>query len=156
MRSTSTSTIGATSELLVAADLLRRGFEVFRAVSPTCSCDLGVLRDGRFLRVEVKTVRKSERGAGSVSADVSRFDILACAVWGGHGEEGVCYVAPDGSPVDGLPFDRSVFLAPKGAEGASRMRDCAHCKQPFPRRRARSAFCTKQCYDNAYSASRAT
>lgn len=51
----STGTTGAISELAVATDLLRRGFEVFRSLSPTASCDLAILRGDRFLRVEVKT-----------------------------------------------------------------------------------------------------
>jgi len=46
---------GAISELRVAADLLDKGFEVFRALSPHCSCDLAVLEDGKLARVEVKT-----------------------------------------------------------------------------------------------------
>ena len=39
------ATIGAISELMVSADLLKKGYEVFRAVSPSCSCDLAILRD---------------------------------------------------------------------------------------------------------------
>lgn len=50
-----TGTIGAISELVISADLLRRGFAVFRAVSPSCSCDLAVLKDGKLFRVEVTT-----------------------------------------------------------------------------------------------------
>jgi len=38
------STVGAMAELCVAADLLRHGFEVFRAVSPHSTCDLAVLK----------------------------------------------------------------------------------------------------------------
>lgn len=49
------STIGAISEILVSADLLSYGCEVFRAMSPSCSCDLAVLYKNRLYRVEVKT-----------------------------------------------------------------------------------------------------
>ena len=53
---------GTISELLIAADLLRRGFDVFRAVSQSCSCDLAVLRDGKLYRIEVKTATRSISG----------------------------------------------------------------------------------------------
>ena len=51
----SPSTVGAISELLVSADLMKKGFEVFRALSPSCSCDLIAAKKGRLLRVEVRT-----------------------------------------------------------------------------------------------------
>ena len=35
-----TGDIGAMHEMMVATDLLRRGWEVFRSVSPSSSCDL--------------------------------------------------------------------------------------------------------------------
>ncbi len=53
-----TSDRGAISELAVAVDLMYRGFEVFRALSPASSCDLIIYRDGKALRVEVKTDRR--------------------------------------------------------------------------------------------------
>jgi hypothetical protein len=49
------STVGALSELIIASDLLRRHYEVFRSVSPSCSCDLIALRNGVSLRIEVRT-----------------------------------------------------------------------------------------------------
>lgn len=54
-RPLSTGTAGALSELIVACDLMKRGFHVFRALSPSCECDLAILRDGSFRRVEVTT-----------------------------------------------------------------------------------------------------
>ncbi len=51
----STSTKGAISELVVAADLLDRGYSVFRSVSPNSPIDLVVLKSGRLQKVEVKT-----------------------------------------------------------------------------------------------------
>jgi hypothetical protein len=53
------STVGAISELIVCVDLLAKGYEVFRAVSPACSCDLAILKDKQLLRVEVKTGYKN-------------------------------------------------------------------------------------------------
>lgn len=48
-------TTGAIAELIVCADLLKRGFEVFRSVSPSCSCDLAIMKDKKLVRVEVTT-----------------------------------------------------------------------------------------------------
>jgi hypothetical protein len=51
----SASTIGAISELAVCADLLSKGYDVFRSVSPGAQCDLIAQKDGNLIRVEVKT-----------------------------------------------------------------------------------------------------
>lgn len=56
------STVGAIGELLVCTDLLRRGYEVFRSVSPNCSCDLAVLKNGTLLRIEVRTGHRAANG----------------------------------------------------------------------------------------------
>lgn len=50
-----TSTTGALSEFVVSIDLARKGFEVFRAIDPAASCDLVVLKGGRFYRIEVRS-----------------------------------------------------------------------------------------------------
>ena len=51
----SKSALGAASELDVCSDLLRRGYEVFRSVNSSCSCDLIAMKDKKILRIEVKT-----------------------------------------------------------------------------------------------------
>lgn len=51
----STGTSGAIAELLAGADLLQRGFAVFRALSPSSPCDLAILYDGKLLGIEVRT-----------------------------------------------------------------------------------------------------
>ena len=53
---------GAFCELVVAADLMRQGFEVFRALSPGSPCDLAVLWGARLLRVEVRTAYRTPAG----------------------------------------------------------------------------------------------
>lgn len=73
-------TTGAVSELRVAADLLERGYEVFRAVSPSCSCDLAVLKDGKLVRVEVRTGYESPTGRRHLGISLDerhRYDIAA-------------------------------------------------------------------------------
>jgi hypothetical protein len=52
----SSSAIGARSELVACAELMRLGFHVYRCESPTAPFDLVAYRDGRCLRVEVKSV----------------------------------------------------------------------------------------------------
>jgi hypothetical protein len=52
-----TGTIGALSELIVCSDLLQRGYEVFRAVSPSCSTDLIASKNDNIFKVEVRTGR---------------------------------------------------------------------------------------------------
>jgi hypothetical protein len=51
----STPVIGIIAEHRVIVDLLTRGYDVFHAASPACSCDLAVLKNGNLLRVEVTT-----------------------------------------------------------------------------------------------------
>ena len=62
-------------ELLVSADLLKKGYEVFRALSPGCSCDLVAMKNEKLIRVEVKTRQKSQ---GSFSFKTKKkADLLA-------------------------------------------------------------------------------
>lgn len=59
----SKNAIGAAHELMVCADLVRRGFHVFRAVSPDTPCDIIALRsDCQTFRVEVKTAQRQPGG----------------------------------------------------------------------------------------------
>jgi len=76
----SSGTMGAVSELRVAADLLLRGYEVFRSVSPSASCDLAVLRNGRLLRIEVRTSVYRRDGNVQLRHDNIRADIVANVV----------------------------------------------------------------------------
>src|SRR6266550_2146551 len=65
----SSGDIGASYELLVSAELMQRGFDVFRNLSPNGPVDLVVYRDGKLLRVQVK---------GSPHAfDAEKYDVLA-------------------------------------------------------------------------------
>lgn len=73
-----TATTGAISELVIAVDLMKSGYSVFRALSPACHCDLAVLRDGKLCRVEVKTAYLSATGKITYPAPLSdRYDVLA-------------------------------------------------------------------------------
>jgi len=54
-REISTSTIGAAAELRVCAHLLELGYEVFRSMSPNCTCDMVIGKGGIAASVEVKS-----------------------------------------------------------------------------------------------------
>ena len=75
-----TGTVGAIQELRVGADLLMKGYEVFRAMSPCASCDLMILKDKKMLRVEVRT--GYERPNKTLTYFNKRFnaDIMAVAL----------------------------------------------------------------------------
>lgn len=55
-------TTGAVSELMVSVDLLKKGYAVFRALSPACFCDLIAIKNEETLLVEVRTGYKSKDG----------------------------------------------------------------------------------------------
>lgn len=57
----SRSTKGSIGELIACAELMRRGFHVFRCESPNAPFDLVAYRDGQCQRVEVKTITFTER-----------------------------------------------------------------------------------------------
>ena len=78
-------TTGAINELLVATDLMKRGVGVFRALSPSCQCDLVALVDGKLLRVEVTTGYRGPKSRELTwpSKDKNRFEVLAVVERGG-------------------------------------------------------------------------
>lgn len=50
-----TGTVGAIAELMVSADLMRQGFEVFRAMSPSSNCDVLATRGEEVRKYEIRT-----------------------------------------------------------------------------------------------------
>lgn len=60
-------TAGAISEILVSADLMAKGYAVFRALSMSCFCDIISIKDKNIYRIEVRTGYIS--GSGTVSFD---------------------------------------------------------------------------------------
>lgn len=72
--------IGAASELIVAADLVAKGHEVYRALNPQGNCDLLCMLGEQPIRIEVKTARYEKSGtlvAGNLKGREGRFDVLA-------------------------------------------------------------------------------
>lgn len=80
-RGKTSATTGAISELRVAVDLLAKGYDVFRALSPNCPCDLAILKGERLLRVEVRTTFISTAGklykAKNKRDDMNSIDVYA-------------------------------------------------------------------------------
>ena len=73
----SSSSQGAAGELIVCADLLRKGYGVFRSVSPHCAFDIIAYRNGAFDRIEVRTRRLNNDGGSSCPPGENRADVYA-------------------------------------------------------------------------------
>lgn len=74
---------------MVSADLLKKGYSVFRSVSPSCSCDLIAMKDKKVLRVEVKSGYKNKDGKiQSQKGKQVDYDILAIVL---HKENIILY-----------------------------------------------------------------
>ncbi len=85
----SPGTIGAISELIVAADLMKNGFEVYRALSPSSDCDLIAIkgeeirkyevRSGRYYRLsngKIKITKSEQQKKGKLMAILTHSDGL--------------------------------------------------------------------------------
>lgn len=94
---------GARHELLVCADLMGKGFEVFRAVAPH-TCDLAILQGKILYRVEVTTayIRTAQTGKQTLyhpRKNSDQFDILARILMDGT----ITYVPDLPSPANAIP-----------------------------------------------------
>lgn len=79
-----TGTTGAIHELNVCSDLLKKGYHVYRAVSPSAVCDLVILGEFKLLKIEVTTGHRTANcGIVHPKKDFSKFDILAIALHDG-------------------------------------------------------------------------
>lgn len=78
-----TGMIGATNELVASVDLMRKGWEVYRSLSPTTSSDLVIKKDQYLLTVDVKTGKINRlTGALGVCKGKLRSHIMAVVVKG--------------------------------------------------------------------------
>lgn len=55
-------TVGALNELKVSVDLMAKGYEVYRALSPSSSCDVLALKDKVLYAFEVRTAYRNKAG----------------------------------------------------------------------------------------------
>jgi len=76
------ATTGAISELIVSVNLLQKGYEVYRALSPACSCDLAIFRKGTLLQIEVRTGYRNKLNGKIETKRRHTADILAIVVNG--------------------------------------------------------------------------
>jgi hypothetical protein len=99
-----TASTGAISELFVASELLKEGFQVYRNVAATGCPDLiGIRPDGRMVRIEVKTGTMSTRMDGSKGpvyfsmrkGEKERFDVIAVV-----SKDGISFFDSQVNPVD--------------------------------------------------------
>lgn len=58
----SSGTTGAISELKASSFLMENGYSVFRALSPSCFCDIIAIKGKETIKIEVRTGYKSESG----------------------------------------------------------------------------------------------
>jgi hypothetical protein len=72
-----TGNIGTIGELGVAADLLKRGYDVFKSVSQSCWTDLVIYAKDRFQSVEVKTGSRTTTGRLVYGKPYITTDIVA-------------------------------------------------------------------------------
>lgn len=86
-----TSTLGALTELIVSVDLMKKGYEVFRALSPHCSCDLLAMKQGVVLKVEVRTARR--RFPGGIYYPKSK--VIGVQIAAVTHDDGVIHYIPD-------------------------------------------------------------
>lgn len=70
---------GSMGEMIVATDLLSRGFDVFRSVGHSASCDLVGILNGKTYRIEVKVFAMKKDGTPGLCRRVKHglFEILA-------------------------------------------------------------------------------
>jgi hypothetical protein len=63
---------------MVSGDLMKRGYHVFRALSPSCPCDLAVLKDNNLVLIEVTTGYRGKDGKHSFPEHKNgRYDVVA-------------------------------------------------------------------------------
>ena len=91
--------VGAIAELIVAADLIKRGYEVFRSVSQDSSSDLLILKHNKAFTVEVKSSVRNRKGKIAVFKGKLKSDILASFI---HRENVIIY----NPNVDGYLFKK--------------------------------------------------
>jgi len=98
---------GSYAEYVAALDLMRRGFEVFRAMSNQAPCDLIASKSGQFYRIEVKFASGIRGRHPKFTAE--NFDVVALV----SSDSSVSYLGNGGEK---LPFEQ-------GAVGHIKERD---------------------------------
>jgi hypothetical protein len=74
-------TVGAITELVIATDLMKRGYSVFRALSPACFCDLIAINDNEHLFVEARTGYRAPKSGNLSYPKKTRGSVNVFAVF---------------------------------------------------------------------------
>lgn len=77
----SSGTVGAMAELVAASDLMKRGFEVYRALSPSSNNDLVAIKNGKAYTFEVRTAYLCDNGKVSYSPQRIRSERVAAVIF---------------------------------------------------------------------------
>lgn len=82
----SSHTIGCISEMLVCADLLQKGWHVYRSISPHAPDDLVARREKKTVAVEVRSGRQNRAGVISCAKPIREktWDVLAVVLPSGE------------------------------------------------------------------------
>lgn len=83
--STNHTITGSVSELVVSVDLMRKGYHVFRSMSPHSPCDLVVMKSGVVQRIEVRTGTVNLDGTYTYpkhELEKHQYDVLAVVIRG--------------------------------------------------------------------------
>lgn len=99
-KSISSGTVGAISEMAVSVYLMSNGYAVFRALSPSCACDLIVWKNENIYRVEVRTGYIGVNGKVSYPkalGDKGRQDIYAVYI---RNEKLIKFFTKDGEEIE--------------------------------------------------------
>lgn len=73
----SSGTVGAIHELVTCVDLMKKGYQVFRAMSPSSLCDLVAYKDNKYMKIEVTTGYVANGRFYFPQKKAERFDTLA-------------------------------------------------------------------------------
>lgn len=78
--------VGEMNELLVAIDLLKLGYDVYRSITGRGLCDLVAVHrvNGSATRIEVKTAYNVKGRVLSSKGAQNKFDVLARVFWDGE------------------------------------------------------------------------
>ena len=123
-----TSDVGAASELAIAADLLKKGWKVYRNLSPVGLTDLVIERDGKLYKVQVKSSK------GASYEEKLTNDLIAVA------EDGkITYFRATPTSIKGTKTNTELLSScwTKNCDGVSYDGEglcelcTTHCSQPF-------------------------
>jgi Holliday junction resolvase-like predicted endonuclease len=77
----SKTSLGAYSELLISCDLMNKGYDVFRSLSPSAKVDLIIRKNKKIHSIEVRTGRYTTTGRITYSMQNINANIMAVCIF---------------------------------------------------------------------------